>query len=93
MKTCFQWRSKRTVKVTRVTVRMNKQIQPKLTKNSSQKTLSTEELKKIRGSKLCSQGSKVNEELNQNELEKIPDSGESCHSSWTCRQPITSEHC
>ena len=52
---------------------MNKQFQPKLTKKSSQKSPTSEKLKKIRGSKLCSQGSKVNEELNQNKLEEVPE--------------------
>lgn len=56
---------------------VNKHIQAKLTKKAPQKASTTEKLKKIRGSKLCSQCSKVNEELNQNGLEEAPEIMES----------------
>ena len=56
----------------RATVRVNKHIQPKLTKEPYQKTPISKKLKKIGGSNLCSYCSKVNEELDQNEPEEVP---------------------
>ena len=60
---------------TRVSVRVNinKHIQSKLAKKASQKAPTSENLKKIRGSDLCSQHSMVNEELNHNTLEEAPE--------------------
>ena len=54
-------------------VNINKHIQSKLTKKASQKDPTSESLKKIRGSELCSQHSMVNEELNHNTLEEAPE--------------------
>ncbi|KAM7225988.1 hypothetical protein CapIbe_023965 [Capra ibex] len=72
IKTSYQLRSKISVKVARATVRVNKHIQPKLTKEPYQKTPISKKLKKIGGSNLCSYCSKVNEELDQNEPEEVP---------------------
>ena len=59
----------------RVTAGVNKHIQAKLTNEVSKKKKQIsylKKLKKIRGSKLCIQCSKLNEELKQNEPEKVP---------------------
>ena len=53
-------------------MKMNKYIQEKVANKASQTTATSKKLK-IRGSKLCSQCSKVNEELNQNKLEEVPE--------------------
>ena len=75
--------------IPRVPVRANKRIQPKLTKEAFQIAPTSENIKNIKGSNLCSQCSKVNEELNQNQLEVAPEimetpaipAGEMC-SQW-----------
>ncbi|DAA12533.1 TPA: hypothetical protein BOS_26442 [Bos taurus] len=92
METSSQLRSKKHVKVARVSVRVNNHLQAKMTKKTSQKPPTTRNLRKIRGSKLCSQCSKVNEELNQNGPVEVPDCGHPCHSSGTGWQPVTSRH-
>ena len=56
-------------------MRVSNPIPAKLPKKTSQKTPTTRKLKKIRGSKLCSQSSNVNEELNQKEAE-VPETME-----------------
>ncbi|CAI9181586.1 unnamed protein product [Rangifer tarandus platyrhynchus] len=56
-----------------VPVRANKHIQPKLTKGAFQIAPTSENINNIRGSNHCSQCSKVNEELNQNQLEVAPE--------------------
>ena len=56
-------------------MRVNNPIPAKLPKKSSQKTPTTKKLKKIRCSKLCSQSSNVNEELNQKDAE-VPENME-----------------
>ena len=53
-------------------MKVNKYIQEKVANKAFQKTATSKKLK-IRGSNLCSQCSKVNEELNQNKLEEIPE--------------------
>ena len=60
----------------RASVGVNNHLQAKLTKKTSQKPPTTRNLRKIRGSKLCSQCFKVNEELNQNGPEEVPESVE-----------------
>ena len=60
----------------RVSVGVNNHLQAKMTKKMSQKPPTTRNLRKIRGSKLCSQCSKVNEELNQNGPEEVPENVE-----------------
>ena len=64
------------LQVARVSVGVNNHLQAKMTKKTSQKPPTTRNLRKIRGSKLCSQCSKVNEELNQNGPEEVPESME-----------------
>ena len=54
-------------------MRANKHIQPKLMKEAFQIAPTSENIKNIRGSNLCSQCSKGNEELNQNQLEVAPE--------------------
>ncbi|KAM7225266.1 hypothetical protein CapIbe_023243 [Capra ibex] len=61
MKTSCQLRSKGSVRVTRTTMKVNKHIQEKVANKASQKTATSKKLMKIRGSKLCSQCSKMNE--------------------------------
>ena len=77
MKTSYQPRSKRSVKVARVTVSVNKHIQEKVAKKASQKSPTSEKLKKTRGSKFFSQCSKVNEELSQDEPKDVTETMES----------------
>ena len=73
-------------------MRVNKHIQEKLAKKASQKSPTSNKLKKIRGSMLCSHCSKVNEELNQDEKKKVTEIMETpCHSSWTSGKPVTTE--
>ena len=76
MKTSCQPRSKRSVKVARVTVRVNKHIQEKVAKKASQKSPTSKKLKKTRGLKFCSQCSKVNEELSQDEPKEVTETME-----------------
>ena len=54
-------------------MKVNKHIQEKVANKASQKTATSKKLKKIRGSKLCSQCSKMNEDLNQNKREEAPE--------------------
>ena len=64
------------LQVARASARVNNHLQAKLPKKTSQKPPTTRNLRKIGGSKLCSQCSKVNEELNQNGPEEVPESVE-----------------
>ena len=59
--------------VPRVPVKTNKHIQPKLMKEAFQIAPTSENIKNIRGSNLCSQCFKVNEKLNENQLEVAPE--------------------
>ncbi|XP_024845010.1 uncharacterized protein LOC113887461 [Bos indicus x Bos taurus] len=76
MKTSSQLRPPKNVKVARASARVNNHLRAKLTKKTSQKPPTTRNLRKNGGSKLCSQCCKVNEELNQNGPEEVPESVE-----------------
>ena len=54
-------------------MKTNKHIQPKLMKEAFQIAPTSENIKNIRGSNLCSQCFKVNEKLNENQLEVAPE--------------------